>query len=174
MPRSTLRHLQLQDEPLPNPPASPATSCTLHHSSSAGSTYPPPHCSCSRPQSPRFFARLTTLRRARKSLTFTVLPFRFRTSAISSIENPSTSFRISISRSRSSNPSISRSTRSRPSSFSLISGPGFSFSPEVITCLACSSLKSDSYTRGRTFFFLNQSQHSFTVILYTQLLTSAR
>src|SRR5207248_7936284 len=57
--------------------------------------------SCLGHQSTRFFARLTTRRRARKSLTFTVLPFRFKTSAISSIENPSTSFRISISRSLS-------------------------------------------------------------------------
>src|SRR6266446_838959 len=173
-PRSILQYAQPQDEPKRNRPTNPATSRTRHHSSSAGSTYPPPCRFCFRNQSPRFFAWLTTRRRARNSLTFTVFPFRLKTSAISSIEYPSTSFRISISRSRSSNPSSNRSTCSRASIFSLISGPGFSFSPDVMTCLACSSLKSDSYTRGRTFFFLNKSQHSFTVILYSQVLNAAR
>src|SRR5882762_382088 len=134
----------------------------------------PLYRSCLRHQSPRFFAWLTTRRRARKSLTFTVFPFRLRTSAISSMENPSTSFSISISRSRSSNPSSRRSTRSRASILWLASGPGFSFSPDAMTCLACSSLRSDSYTRGRTFFFLSKSQHSFTVILYSQVLNAAR
>src|SRR5207248_11048558 len=41
-------------------------------------------------------------------------------------------------------------------------------------CLACSSLRSASYTSGRTFRFLSISQHSFTVILYSQVLNAAR
>src|SRR5690348_3802964 len=49
----------------------------------------------------RALAWLTTRRRARKSLTFTVFAFKSKTSAISSIENPSTSFKISIRRSLS-------------------------------------------------------------------------
>src|SRR5437016_4175835 len=41
--RSILQYAQPQDEPLRNPPTSPATSRTRHCSSSAGSTYPPPY-----------------------------------------------------------------------------------------------------------------------------------
>src|SRR5712692_4313514 len=126
------------------------------------------------PQFPRALACFTTRRRARNSLTFTVFAFRSKTSAISSIENPSTSFSISISRSRSSNPASSRSTRCLASSLTLMSGPSFFPSAEWITCLACSSLRSDSYTSGRTFFFLSKSQHSLTVILYSQVLNAAR
>src|SRR5437762_2734924 len=125
-------------------------------------------------QFPCALAWPTTRRRARKSLTFTVLAFKFRTSAISSIENPSTSFKISISRSRSSNPSSNRSTRCLASSLSLMSGWSLPCSAELRTCLACSSLRSASYTSGRTFRFLSISQHSFTVILYSQVLNAAR
>src|SRR5260370_1800156 len=95
MPRSIVRHLELQDEPLRNLPSNPATSCTLHYASSAGSTYPPPHCSSFRPPSPRFFAWLPPCRRARNSLPFTVLPFRSRLPRIPSTAHHSPTFTTS-------------------------------------------------------------------------------
>src|SRR6266481_9703327 len=58
-----------------------------------------PHARLLAAQLPRLLASSTIRRRARKSRTFTVFAFSCNTSPISSIENPSTSLRISISRS---------------------------------------------------------------------------
>src|SRR5207245_585188 len=50
-PLSILQYALPQDEPLRNPPTSPATSRTRHGSSSAGSTHPPPpHAATSWPR----------------------------------------------------------------------------------------------------------------------------
>src|SRR5207248_2593218 len=56
----------------------------------------------------------------------------------------------------------------------LLAWPLSIFSVSLRSCLACSSLRSASYTSGRTFRFLSISQHSFTVILYSQVLNAAR